>query len=352
LINDDGMYKITDFGVSMKLKSSIRATIKVGEKKAKGYSPSYAAPEVLRRGIISPKSDIFSLGVIIFEMCQKNLPWNGMGGNAINESTLPLELSEYFSKDLKDIMQKCTSYFEKDRPSASELIEMLERIKKNQITPNPPEPDPDPIYKPHPVSFNLSYFFSCLAFAIGFTIWAGYLFENDHPIWGLIVSFFSLAGYLMLKDSWKGQCPYCEKITGSLNRSDSIQNCEKCKKAIFYADKSISVVPADYSSKEPVFKLSLPNELTWPNKCCACGKKATRFVEVSKKKSAAGRNVATAVLTGGMVIRTGGGKQMFIKVPHCDSHTDGAEISDEKELKVRSYSFFQEFEKMNPQHAE
>lgn len=360
LIDDEGYYRITDFGVSTRLKSSIRATVKIGEKKVKGYTGAYAAPEVMRRGTITPKSDIFSLGVMIFEMCQKNVPWGGFGGNAINETTLPLELCSDFSNDLQKIMQKCTSYHENDRPSANDLIDMLKSLNfqnknDNKKTENKRNINnyykPENYYTSNTLNFNASHFLLYLAIGLAGTAWAVYLFYYDHPIWGLIVSFFSLVCYLLLMESWKAQCPHCQKITTSLNKTDSIQYCEKCKMPVLYSQNAISVVPDNYSSIKPAFKLSLPSEFYWPSKCSACGKNATRFVEISKTKSATGTNVATAVLTGGILIRTGGGKQLFIRVPHCDIHSDGAVYSEDNdnEIIVRSYDFFQEFKEMNPQ---
>lgn len=60
--------KIIDFGLARSIQASIESGVFTG-------TPAYASPEQLRGGQIDERSDIFSLGVILFEMLTGNLPF-------------------------------------------------------------------------------------------------------------------------------------------------------------------------------------------------------------------------------------------------------------------------------------
>jgi serine/threonine protein kinase len=65
----EGTIKLADFGfVSWNSSCSEPFTYNVG-------SPSYMAPEALRRNVYSYKSDIWALGVIAFELTFGKVPW-------------------------------------------------------------------------------------------------------------------------------------------------------------------------------------------------------------------------------------------------------------------------------------
>ncbi len=67
----DGRVKLTDFGI---------ARVEGGMKTLTGFlpgTPAYMAPEQLQRGEVSPRSDLYSLGVLLFELSTGRLPWKG-----------------------------------------------------------------------------------------------------------------------------------------------------------------------------------------------------------------------------------------------------------------------------------
>jgi serine/threonine protein kinase len=77
LIDENNDYYLSDFGISHSMRSGfIRAT------NAKGESFAYAPPEKFDTRKLGPPSDIFALGVMIFELCNGTTPWAGMGGRA------------------------------------------------------------------------------------------------------------------------------------------------------------------------------------------------------------------------------------------------------------------------------
>jgi predicted Ser/Thr protein kinase len=70
LVTDDGRIKLLDFGVAKLLSGAV--------EEATRNTPltlSYAAPEQLMRATVSTAADIYSLGVLLFELLTGQLPW-------------------------------------------------------------------------------------------------------------------------------------------------------------------------------------------------------------------------------------------------------------------------------------
>lgn len=79
----DGHVKITDFGIARMASSSVRTQtgMVLG-------SPKYMSPEQVMGRSIDQRSDIFSLGVMFYEMLTGQAPFNGENVNAIMYQTL------------------------------------------------------------------------------------------------------------------------------------------------------------------------------------------------------------------------------------------------------------------------
>jgi serine/threonine-protein kinase len=74
----DGQVKITDFGIAIIASSLVRTNtgIVLG-------SPKYMSPEQVQEKLIDSRSDIFSLGVILYEMLTGNVPFQGNSASDI-----------------------------------------------------------------------------------------------------------------------------------------------------------------------------------------------------------------------------------------------------------------------------
>ena len=79
----DGHVKITDFGIARMTSSAVRTQtgMVLG-------SPKYMSPEQVMGKAIDQRSDIFSLGVMLYEMLTRETPFKGENVNAIMYQTL------------------------------------------------------------------------------------------------------------------------------------------------------------------------------------------------------------------------------------------------------------------------
>ncbi|MDP2875931.1 MAG: serine/threonine-protein kinase, partial [Holophaga sp.] len=77
MMTEDGRPKLMDFGIAKREDASLTQTgTFLG-------TPSYASPEQIREGHATLRSDIFSFGVLVFEMLAGTLPFPGTSINTI-----------------------------------------------------------------------------------------------------------------------------------------------------------------------------------------------------------------------------------------------------------------------------
>lgn len=133
LITEDGVAKITDFGIAKAVNS---ATIVDQTAEAIMGSVHYFSPEQARGGYVDEKSDIYSLGIVMFEMLTGQVPFDGdnpvnVALKHINEDLVPpSSLVGGIPPRIEQIVMKATSKLPTARfSSADEMIKELDNIE-------------------------------------------------------------------------------------------------------------------------------------------------------------------------------------------------------------------------------
>lgn len=133
LINEDGVAKIADFGIA---KAVTGATIVEGTSEAVMGSVHYFSPEQARGIYVDERSDIYSLGIVLYEMLTGEVPFDGdnpvnVALRHINEDVpAPSQKIPNIPPALDKIVLKATARVQTSRyRSAEELIDDLDNIE-------------------------------------------------------------------------------------------------------------------------------------------------------------------------------------------------------------------------------
>ena len=124
LLDERGDYVITDFGLSTKMRSTLR---QASMRQNDGFSGTiaYMAPELFTSKPTAVKAtDVWALGVTIYEMATGELPFCGQGGCMLNAGAEIPELdSTKWSSNLNDVMRLCLDKQTWGRPTSNDLAE-------------------------------------------------------------------------------------------------------------------------------------------------------------------------------------------------------------------------------------
>jgi len=131
IVSEAGQVKVLDFGLARRFKTSETEELGLEGSTMPGRpmgTANYMAPERILQLPLDPRSDLFSLGVVIYEMATGRLPFAGASPsetvtNVLDNDSIPVtRLAPQHPKSLERIVQRLLAKRAIDRyPSTDEL---------------------------------------------------------------------------------------------------------------------------------------------------------------------------------------------------------------------------------------
>ena len=132
MVLKNGSVKVMDFGIARMISSGNTLT-----KEALG-SVHYISPEQARGGRVDDRSDIYSLGVVMYEMMAGRPPYDGESPVAVaiqhinGGAALPSVLNPNIPGGLEQIIMKAMAHSVSDRyPSATRMLADMDEFRKD-----------------------------------------------------------------------------------------------------------------------------------------------------------------------------------------------------------------------------
>ena len=165
MITADWRPKLMDFGIAKREDASLTQTgTFLG-------TPSYASPEQIKEGVATGQSDIFSFGVMVFELLSGSLPFPGTSINTIlyrivNEPPVAIQppveglvadgwqriFNKVLSKNPSDRHGSCSAFIRDLLDTASELGKTDRMQLLGSLRGGPPSPEAGASPAPKPIS--------------------------------------------------------------------------------------------------------------------------------------------------------------------------------------------------------
>lgn len=107
LVDHDGLLKLIDFGLTVPIDSSVT--------RGRAGTPSYMAPEMIRKWTHTEVTDIYSFGVVMYELLTGTKPFRGhlreqrMTRSLNVNPPMPSTIGRFCSPDVEEVLAKCLS---------------------------------------------------------------------------------------------------------------------------------------------------------------------------------------------------------------------------------------------------
>jgi serine/threonine protein kinase len=144
VVTEAGDVKVLDFGLARRFRSSDTDELGTEGSTIPGRpvgTANYMAPERILQMPLDPRSDLFSVGVVMYEMATGRLPFAGASpsetvSNVLDNNPTPLRtLAPHHPRGLEAIVHRLLAKKASDRyPTASELIHALQTVSMAQDT--------------------------------------------------------------------------------------------------------------------------------------------------------------------------------------------------------------------------
>ncbi len=152
VITSDGQVKVLDFGLAKQVGSAVfegptRSFASIENASSVSGTLPYMAPEILRGDAVDQRSDLWALGVVLYEAAAGRLPFTGRTGFEISSAILreiPILLGPPVPPGLWSIIQRCLAKEPIQRyQRAGEVQAALEAVQSAAIVSPTSGPDPN-----------------------------------------------------------------------------------------------------------------------------------------------------------------------------------------------------------------
>ena len=149
LIDNNGHFLITDFGISAKVRNSLRLSM---EKTKSSGTLSFMPPERFgKENIATCAGDIWALGASLFELLTEAPPFGDHGGVLQKSGAEIPNVHGNWSDELVNMVKSCLSADPQARPTAKQIVELTEKYQKGREIPvkekTQKEPPPRILFK-------------------------------------------------------------------------------------------------------------------------------------------------------------------------------------------------------------
>ncbi|XP_023515854.1 serine/threonine-protein kinase EDR1-like [Cucurbita pepo subsp. pepo] len=128
LVDKNWNVKVSDFGLSRLKHNTFLSS------KSTGGTPEWMAPEVLRNEPSNEKCDVYSFGIILWELATLRLPWSGMNPmqvvGAVGFQNRRLEIPKEVDTTVARIIWECWQTDPNLRPSFAQLANILKPLQR------------------------------------------------------------------------------------------------------------------------------------------------------------------------------------------------------------------------------
>ncbi|KAG5013318.1 hypothetical protein JHK86_025579 [Glycine max] len=138
LVDKNWVVKVCDFGLSRMKHSTFLSS------RSTAGTAEWMAPEVLRNEPSNEKCDVYSFGVILWELSTMQQPWGGMNPmqvvGAVGFQHRRLDIPDDMDPTIADIIRKCWQTDPNLRPTFAEILAALKPLQKSVIGSQVPRP--------------------------------------------------------------------------------------------------------------------------------------------------------------------------------------------------------------------